>query len=309
MHIPVLKNEVIAALNIKEGGTYIDLTLGGAGHSRLICDALKKGTFIGFDQDPEAIQRAQVLKDYPGIDVHLMHANFADFKEHLEALGIKKIDGALIDLGVSSFQLDEAERGFSYRFEGPLDMRMDPTQEITAATIVNTYDEKTLKDILYRYGEERFAPQIVKAIIKARTEKPITTTLELVDIIKSALPMKKLSQKGHPAKQTFQAIRMAVNQELKVLEDTLSSIIPLLNLHGRLVILTFHSLEDRIVKNAMKKASQIDHPEGLVTMPDKTADFHVITKKPVFPTQEELDMNPRSKSAKMRVLERIKEEF
>lgn len=309
MHIPVLKDDVISALKIKEGGTYIDLTLGGAGHSRLICEALKKGTFIGFDQDPEAIQRAQVLKDYQGLDVHLFHANFADFKDHLEALDIEKIDGALIDLGVSSFQLDEAERGFSYRFEGPLDMRMDPTQELSAATIVNTYDEKTLKEILYRYGEERFAPQIVNAIIKVRTEKPITTTLELVEIIKSALPMKKLSHKGHPAKQTFQAIRMAVNQELKVLEDTLTSIIPLLNLHGRLVILTFHSLEDRIVKNAMKKASQIDHPEGLVTMPDKTPDFHVITKKPVLPTPEELAINPRSKSAKMRVLERIKETF
>ena len=309
MHIPVLKDEVIEALKIKEGGTYIDLTLGGAGHSRLICDGLKKGTFIGFDQDPEAIQRAQHLKEYQDIDVHLIHANFTDVTHHLDQLNIKSVNGFLMDLGVSSFQLDEAERGFSYRFDGPLDMRMDPTQEISAATMVNTYDEKTLKDILYRYGEERFAPQIVRAIIKYREHQPITNTLELVDIIKSALPMKKLSQKGHPAKQTFQAIRIAVNQELKVLENTLESIIPLLNLDGRIVILTFHSLEDRIVKNAMKKASQIDHPEGLVTMPDKTPDYQVITKKPVLPSEEELKTNPRSKSAKMRVLERIKEAF
>jgi 16S rRNA (cytosine1402-N4)-methyltransferase len=309
MHIPVLKDEVIEALNIQEQGTYIDLTLGGAGHSRLICDALKKGTFIGFDQDPEAIKRAHFLKEYQGINVHLIHANFAEVKEHLDALHIDKVDGILMDLGVSSFQLDEAERGFSYRFDGPLDMRMDPTQILDAATIINTYDEKTLKDILYRYGEERFAPQIVKTIIKAREAKPISTTLELVDVIKSALPMKKLSQKGHPAKQTFQAIRMAVNQELNVLENTLDTIIPLLNISGRLVILTFHSLEDRMVKIAMKKASQVDHPEGLVTMPDKVADYHVLTKKPIIPSDQEQALNPRSKSAKMRVLERIKEAF
>jgi 16S rRNA (cytosine1402-N4)-methyltransferase len=309
MHIPVLKDEVLEALQIKEAGIYVDLTLGGGGHSRLILDALKTGTFLGFDQDVDAIQRAQFLKDHTEVKVHLIHANFADFKSHLDALGIDKVDGVLMDLGVSSFQLDEAERGFSYRFDGPLDMRMDATQSLSAHTIVNTYDEKTLKEILYQYGEERFAPQIVRAILKQRSIHPIKTTLELVDVIKSALPMKKLSMKGHPAKQTFQAIRMAVNEEINVLKNTLDTLIPFLNVNGRLVVISFHSLEDRLVKNAMKAASTIDHPAGLVSMPDHEADFVVITKKPVLPTDQETEQNPRSKSAKMRVLERIKAEF
>jgi 16S rRNA (cytosine1402-N4)-methyltransferase len=309
MHIPVLKDEVLEALQIKEGGIYVDLTLGGGGHSRLILDALKTGTFLGFDQDVDAIKRAQFLKDDTDVKVHLIHANFADFKTHLDALNIDKVDGVLMDLGVSSFQLDEAERGFSYRFDGPLDMRMDANQTLSAYTIVNTYDEKTLKEILYQYGEERFAPQIVRAILKQRSIQPIKTTLELVDVIKSALPMKKLSMKGHPAKQTFQAIRMAVNEEINVLKNTLDTLIPFLNVRGRLVVISFHSLEDRLVKNAMKAASTIDHPAGLVSMPDHEADFLVITKKPVLPTDQETELNPRSKSAKMRVLERIKAEF
>ncbi len=309
MHIPVLKDEVLEALKIKEGGIYVDLTLGGGGHSRLILDALKKGTFLGFDQDLDAIKRGQLLKEGTEVTVHLIHANFVDFKTHLEALNIDKIDGVLMDLGVSSFQLDEAERGFSYRFDGPLDMRMDATQSLSASTIVNTYDEKTLKEILYLYGEERFAPQIVRAIIKQRNLKPIESTLELVDVIKSALPMKKLSLKGHPAKQTFQALRMAVNEEMKVLKNTLDTLIPFLNVKGRLVVISFHSLEDRLVKNAMKAASTIHHPAGLVSMPDHVADFQVMTKKPVLPTVYETEINPRSKSAKMRVLERIKAEL
>lgn len=309
MHIPVLKDEVLEALKIKEGGIYVDLTLGGGGHSRLLLDALKKGTFLGFDQDLDAIKRGQFLKEGTEVKVHLIHANFVDFKTHLEALNIDKIDGVLMDLGVSSFQLDEAERGFSYRFDGPLDMRMDATQSLSANTIVNTYDEKTMKEILYLYGEERFAPQIVRAIIKQRNLKPIESTLELVDVIKSALPMKKLSLKGHPAKQTFQALRMAVNEEMKVLKNTLDTLIPYLNVKGRLVVISFHSLEDRLVKNAMKAASTIHHPAGLVSMPDHEADFLVITKKPVLPTVYETEINPRSKSAKMRVLERIKAEF
>lgn len=309
MHIPVLKDEVLEALKIKEGGIYVDLTLGGGGHSRLILDALKKGTFLGFDQDLDAIKRGQLLKEGTEVTVHLIHANFVDFKTHLEALNIDKIDGVLMDLGVSSFQLDEAERGFSYRFDGPLDMRMDATQSLSASTIVNTYDEKTLKEILYLYGEERFAPQIVRAIIKQRNLKPIESTLELVDVIKSALPMKKLSLKGHPAKQTFQALRMAVNEEINVLKNTLDTLIPYLNVKGRLVVISFHSLEDRLVKNAMRAASTIHHPAGLVSMPDHEADFLVITKKPVLPTVYETEINPRSKSAKMRVLERIKAEF
>ena len=309
MHIPVLKDQVIEALNIRPGKTYIDMTLGGAGHSALICDALKTGTLIGFDQDEAAIKRAQFLKDTPNINVHLIHANFADFKTHLERLNIDKVDGVLMDLGVSSFQLDEAERGFSYRFDGPLDMRMDLSQPLSAATIVNTYDESTLKDILYRYGEERFAPHIVKAILKARSIAPITTTEQLVTIIKSALPQKKLSQKGHPAKQTFQALRIAVNQELTVLTPTLEAIFPTLNIGGRLVVISFHSLEDRFVKVAMKAVTTVDHPAGLVTMPDTESDYRLLTKKPILPQPEEGATNPRSKSAKMRVLERFKAEF
>lgn len=309
MHIPVLKDEVLEALKIKEGGIYVDLTLGGGGHSRFLLDALKKGTFLGFDQDLDAIKRGQFLKEGTEVKVHLIHANFVDFKTHLEALNIDKIDGVLMDLGVSSFQLDEAERGFSYRFDGPLDMRMDATQSLSANTIVNTYDEKTMKEILYLYGEERFAPQIVRAIIKQRNLKPIESTLELVDVIKSALPMKKLSLKGHPAKQTFQALRMAVNEEMKVLKNTLDTLIPFLNVKGRLVVISFHSLEDRLVKTAMKAASTIFHPAGLVSMPDHVADFQVMTKKPVLPTVYETEINPRSKSAKMRVLERIKAEL
>jgi len=309
MHIPVLKDEVIESLKIKEDGTYIDLTLGGAGHSLLILKALKKGTFIGFDQDADAISRAAFLKENTDVDVHLIHDNFSALKTHLDRLNIDQVDGILMDLGVSSFQLDEPERGFSYRFDGSLDMRMDASQNLSAKDIVNTFDEKTLRDILFQYGEERMAPVIVKAIIKARTEKPIETTLELVDIIKSALPQKILSKKGHPAKQTFQAIRMAVNEEINVLKTTLDEAIPLLKVGGRLAVISFHSLEDRLVKNAMKKASTIDHPDGLVTMPDKVADFQMVTKKPIIPSALEEASNPRSKSAKLRVLERLKAEF
>lgn len=305
MHVPVLFQEAIDALNLSPKKTMVDMTLGGAGHARAILAHLKGGTLIGFDQDADAITRAQKALDSETNTVHLIHSNFSTFKTHLEALNIQAVDGVLFDLGVSSFHFDEADRGFSYRLDGPLDMRMDPLQPLTAETIVNTYEPRDLLHILFTYGEESFARPIVKAIIKAREEAPIKTTFQLVEIIKSALPAKKKSQKGHPAKQTFQALRIAVNDELGVLKQTLKDVLDHLSVGGRCVVISFHSLEDRIVKTVFKEVSSVEHPPGLPTMPTEEAPFKIITRKPVVPGDKETALNPRSKSAKMRVIERI----
>lgn len=305
MHVPVLFHEAIDALNISPEKTMVDMTLGGAGHAKAILSHLNGGTLIGFDQDADAIARAKDALQSQTNTVHLIHDNFSTFTTHLDALNQETVDGVLFDLGVSSFHFDEAERGFSYRLDGPLDMRMDPSRSLTAKTIVNTYEPRDLLHILFTYGEESFARPIVKAIVKAREEAPIETTFQLVDIIKSALPAKKKSQKGHPAKQTFQALRIAVNDELGVLEQTLKDVLDRLSVGGRCVVISFHSLEDRLVKTVFKDASTIYHPPGLPTMPKDIAPFKVITRKPVTPTDEETHLNPRSKSAKMRVIERI----
>ena len=305
MHVPVLFHEAIDALNLSPEKTIVDMTLGGAGHASAIFKQLKGGTLIGFDQDADAITRAKKALDSTTNTVHLIHDNFSAFTTHLKTLGIASVDGVLFDLGVSSFHFDEADRGFSYRLDGPLDMRMDPLSELTAKTIVNTYEPRDLLHILFTYGEESFARPIVKAIVKAREESPIETTFQLVEIIKSALPAKKKSQKGHPAKQTFQALRIAVNDELGVLKRTLKDVLDHLSVGGRCVVISFHSLEDRIVKTVFKEASTVYHPPGLPTMPDTVAPFKIITRKPVIPSAEEITLNPRSKSAKMRVIKRI----
>lgn len=306
MHIPVLFEEAIAALQIQESSTIVDMTLGGAGHSKAILERLNHGTLIAFDQDASAIKRSKPRLTSTTNTVHLVHDNFVHFKSHLVTLNHPEVDGILFDLGVSSFHFDEAERGFSYRLDGPLDMRMDVSQPLTAAVILNTYEPKDLLHILFMYGEESYARPIVKAIIKHRDVAPFKTTFELVDTIKDALPQKRLSQKGHPAKKTFQALRIAVNKELDVLKTALQDALSVLKPKGRLVVISFHSLEDRIVKTLFKDAATVDHPDVLVTMPSETAAFKVITKKPILPSAEEAALNPRSKSAKMRVIERIK---
>jgi 16S rRNA (cytosine1402-N4)-methyltransferase len=300
MHVPVLLNESIEALNIQPKGTYVDLTLGAAGHSQAILARLDQGRLIVFDQDIDAINRSKDVLISKTSRVDFIHRNFSQIDEIIDA----PVDGFLMDIGVSSFQFDEADRGFSYRFDGPLDMRMDQSQTKTAKDVVNTYAPGDLVRILYQYAEEAYARPIVKAIVKAREKAPLETTLELVDIIKKALPQKRLNQKGHPAKQTFQALRIEVNNELDVLKETIYKAAKLLKKEGRLVIITFHSLEDRIVKQAFKELSTVFHPEGLVTMPKDTPDYHLVSRKPILPKESELTLNPRSKSAKMRILAR-----
>ncbi len=296
MHVPVLFNEAIEALSIHPRGTYVDMTLGGAGHASAILVRLSEGRLIGFDQDMDAIQRAESTLSSASNAIHLVHANFSQFKDTLKALQIEAVDGVLFDLGVSSFHFDEADRGFSYRLDGPLDMRMDASQPLTANEIVNTYEPRDLLHILFTYGEESFARPIVKAIVKARDTKPIETTSQLVDIIKGALPEKRKAQKGHPAKQTFQALRIAVNDELGVLERTLSDVLDHLKVGGRCVVISFHSLEDRLVKTVFKKRSTVDHPADLPTMPTREAPFKLITRKPIIPSAQEMQENPRSKA-------------
>jgi len=300
MHVPVLLNESIEALNIQPKGTYVDLTLGAAGHSQAILARLDHGRLIVFDQDIDAINRSKDVLISNTSKVDFIHRNFSQIDEIINA----PVEGVLMDIGVSSFQFDEAQRGFSYRFDGPLDMRMDQSQTKTAKDIVNSYAPGDLVRILYQYAEEAYARPIVKAIVKAREKAPIETTLELVDIIKKALPQKRLNQKGHPAKQTFQALRIEVNNELDVLKETIYKAAKLLKKEGRLVIITFHSLEDRIVKQTFKELTTVFHPEGLVTMPKDKPDYHLVSRKPILPNESELALNPRSKSAKMRILAR-----
>jgi 16S rRNA (cytosine1402-N4)-methyltransferase len=307
-HYSVMLNETIEQLNIRPDGIYVDGTLGGAGHSSEIVKRLTTGRLIGIDQDADAIAAAsERLKDYKD-KVTIVRSNYAQMKEVLHNLGIEKVDGILLDLGVSSFQLDTPERGFTYRSEdAPLDMRMDDRQKLTARDIVNEYSEMELFRIIRDYGEDRFAKNIAKHIVSAREQKPIETTGELNAIIKGAIPMKVQVTGGHPSKRTYQAIRIELNHELDVLRDNLDDMIELLNDGGRCCIITFHSLEDRIVKSAFKKnENPCTCPSNFpVCVCGNKSRGHVVTRKPILPSEKELEENSRSKSAKLRVFERV----
>ncbi|MBE6980809.1 MAG: 16S rRNA (cytosine(1402)-N(4))-methyltransferase RsmH [Ruminococcaceae bacterium] len=306
-HISVLLNECLEGLAIKPDGIYVDGTLGGAGHSGQIAKRLTTGMLIGIDRDTVALQVAgERLAPYED-RVKLVHANFCEIQRVLQELGISGVDGILMDLGVSSPQLDDAERGFSYMADAPLDMRMNREDAITAKTVVNTWSQEELKRILYTYGEERYAPQIAAAICRARAQKPIETTLELVDIIRSAMPPAALREKQHPAKRSFQAIRIAVNDELGSVEKAMADAIPMLNPGGRLAVITFHSLEDRIVKTAMAEAAKgcTCPPNFPVCICGNKPKVRLISRKPIVATPEELEVNPRSRSAKLRVCEKL----
>ena len=306
-HVSVLLDECIEGLNIKPDGIYVDGTLGGAGHSGQIAKRLTTGRLIGIDRDTLALQVAgERLAPYKD-NVTLVHSNFCEMAQVLKDLEIPGVDGILLDLGVSSPQLDDGSRGFSYMADAPLDMRMNNQDALTAEIVVNTWSQEELKRILYTYGEERYAPQIAAAICRRREENPIKTTLELVDIIRSAMPAAALREKQHPAKRSFQAIRIAVNDELGSVERVLEDAMDLLNPGGRLAIITFHSLEDRIVKTAMAAASKgcTCPPSFPVCVCGKKPKVKVISRKPIVSTQEELDRNPRARSAKLRVCEKL----
>jgi len=306
-HVSVLLEQCLEGLAIKPQGVYVDGTLGGAGHSSHIVQRLTTGRLIGIDRDPVALeasgQRLQPYKDR----VTLVHSNFCEMKQVLEDLGLSGVDGILLDLGVSSPQLDDGERGFSYMADAPLDMRMNNQDSLTAHQVVNTWSQDELKRILFDYGEERYAPRIASAICRRREEKPIETTLELVDVIRSAMPPQALREKQHPAKRSFQAVRIAVNDELGSVEKAMRDAIPLLNPGGRLAVITFHSLEDRIVKNAMAEAAKgcTCPPNFPVCVCGKKPIVKLISRKPIVATEEELEVNPRSRSAKLRVCEKL----
>ncbi len=306
-HISVLLNECIDGLNIKPDGIYVDGTLGGAGHSSQIAARLTTGRLIGIDRDPIALKAAgERLAPY-GDRVTLVHSNFCEIANVLDDLGIDGVDGVLLDLGVSSPQLDDGDRGFSYMVDAPLDMRMNNGDALTAETIVNTWSYEELRRILYDYGEERYSPQIASAICKRREAAPIKTTLELVDVIRSAMPASALREKQHPAKRSFQAIRIAVNDELGAVRKVMEAAIPKLNAGGRLAIITFHSLEDRIVKNGMNDAARgcTCPPNFPVCVCGKKPQVKILTKKPIVSTELELEQNPRARSAKLRVCEKV----
>ena len=306
-HVSVLLWECIDGLNIKPDGIYVDGTLGGAGHSSQIVQRLTTGRHIGIDRDPIALKAAgERLAPYQD-KVTLVHSNFCEIKQVLDDLDMEGVDGILLDLGVSSPQLDDGERGFSYMVDAPLDMRMNNEDSLSADTVVNTWSYEELKRILFEYGEERYAPKIAAAICSRREEKPIRTTLELVEIIRSAMPAAALREKQHPAKRSFQAIRIAVNDELGSVEKVMRDAIPKLNKGGRLAVITFHSLEDRIVKNAMANASKgcTCPPNFPVCVCGKKPQVKLITKKPIVSSDEELEVNPRARSAKLRICEKL----
>ena len=308
-HYSVLLTETIENLNIKPDGIYVDGTLGGGGHAYQVASRLsEKGRLIGIDQDADAIAAAgERLKEF-GDKITIIRSNYANMKEELHRIGVEKVDGIVLDLGVSSFQLDTPERGFTYRDENaPLDMRMDDRQSLTAKDIVNGYSEMDLYRIIRDYGEDKFAKNIAKHIVQERAKKPIETTGELTEIIRASIPMKVQVTGGHPAKRTFQAIRIELNKELEVLQNNLDDMIDLLNPGGRICIITFHSLEDRIVKTNFKRNENpctcpSDFP---VCVCGKKSKGKVVTRKPILPSEEELEVNSRSKSAKLRVFERV----
>ena len=305
-HKSVLLEETIDGLRVKPDGTYVDGTLGGAGHAQEVCRRLSaKGRFIGIDQDQDAIVAASERLSAYGDRVQIIRSNYCYMANELKNLGIQKVDGIVLDLGVSSYQLDNEERGFTYRVDAPLDMRMDQRQSRTAADIVNGYDERELYRIIRDYGEDKFAKNIAKHIVMERQESPILTTKRLAEIVDHAIPMKMKKQGGHPAKRTFQAIRIEVNHELDVLEKNLNDMIDLLNPGGRFCIITFHSLEDRIVKNAFRTAQNpcVCPSDFPVCVCGRKPKGRVITRKPILPSGEEMEVNPRSKSAKLRIFE------
>ena len=305
-HVSVLLQECLDGLHIKPDGIYVDGTLGGAGHSSEIAKRLTTGRLIGIDRDTTALtaagKRLEAYKDR----VTLVHSNFSRMKDVLEDLGISGVDGILLDLGVSSPQLDDGARGFSYMVDAPLDMRMNSEDTLSAYDVVNTWSYEELRRILFDYGEERYAPKIASAICKRREEKAIETTLELVDVIRGAMPAQALREKQHPAKRSFQAIRIAVNDELGSVEKVMKDAVPCLNPGGRLAVITFHSLEDRIVKTAMAGAAKgcTCPPSFPVCVCGKKPQVHVITHKPIISTDAELERNPRARSAKLRVCEK-----
>lgn len=306
-HFSVLLKESIAALNLKEDSIIVDCTLGYGGHSSYILQRIKKGFLFAFDQDSEAIRHSTNRLSAIGTNFTIIKSNFVNLKSELEKQGITEVDGILFDLGVSSPQLDDASRGFSFHEDAKLDMRMDKDNSLSAYEVVNTYSKEQLADIFYKYGEDKFSRNIAKKIVEYREQKPIETTLELVEIIKSAVPMKFRKEK-HPARQIFQAIRIEVNHELDVLEPALEQALSLIKVGGRVAVITFHSLEDRTVKRIFKEKCKIDDKvKGLPNIPDEyLPDFKLVVNKAILPSEEELEQNNRSRSAKLRVIERIK---
>lgn len=306
-HKSVLLEETIDSLCVKPDGIYVDGTLGGGGHAYEVCRRLgEHGRFVGIDQDEDAIRAAsERLKGYKD-NVTIVRSNYENIRTVLQDLGIEKVDGICLDLGVSSYQLDTAERGFTYREDAPLDMRMDQRNQETAADIVNHYSEFDLYRIIRDYGEDKFAKNIAKHIVRARKEEPIETTGQLIEVIKAAIPMKVRAAGGHPAKKTFQAIRIELNKELEVLNHSIDTMIELLNPGGRLCIITFHSLEDRIVKTRFRNNENPCQcpPDFPVCMCGKVSKGTVVTRKPIIPTEDEIEENKRAKSSKLRVFER-----
>lgn len=304
-HYPVMLHEAFESLNVKENGIYVDCTLGRAGHSSLILSKAKKGHLYCFDLDKEAMKESKAKLDAIGDNFTLIHSNFANLKEELNSRDIYSVDGILADLGVSSPQFDEGERGFSYKEDAPLDMRMDQTQALTAAGVVNTYSEEALAKIFYEFGEDPDSRRIARNICLRRKDAPIKTTFELVDIIKASKSEKELRKKGHPAKQIFQAIRIEVNGEEKALEALLQDGPELLNSHGRLAIITFMSLDDRLVKRSFISRSKAVVDRHQISLPgQEEMPYRLLSPKPILPSQKELEENRRSQSAKLRVLEK-----
>ena len=306
-HVSVLLEECVEGLNIRPDGIYVDGTLGGGGHSSQIAKRLTTGRLIGIDRDRVALKAAGERLAENSDKVTLVHANFCEIRQVLNNLGIEAVDGILLDLGVSSPQLDDGERGFSYMADAPLDMRMNQKDSLSAYDVVNTWSYEELRRILFDYGEERYAPRIADAICRKRETRPIRTTLELVDVIRSAMPAAALREKQHPAKRSFQAIRIAVNDELGAVEKVMKDAIPCLNPGGRLAVITFHSLEDRLVKNGMAAAAKgcTCPPSFPVCVCGKKPQVKLINKKPITSTEEELERNPRARSAKLRVCEKL----
>lgn len=307
-HVTVLLNEAVEGLNVKSDGIYVDCTLGGAGHSSLILKQLTTGHLYCFDQDENAIQAARQRLETIGNQFTIIQSNFKNIKAELNQRGVEHVDGILFDLGVSSPQFDNAERGFSYNYDARLDMRMDQSSSLDAHEIVNHYSYEQLVEILYKYADEKFAKQIARRIEKEREIQPIDTTFQLVEIVKSALPAYARRKGGHPAKRTFQALRIAVNDELNVFDIALKDALDLLNINGRIAVITFHSLEDKICKYTFNEVSKLkDVPKGLPVIPEEMQPkFKLINKKPIIATEEELNENHRSHSAKLRVIERVK---
>ena len=308
-HVSVLLNETIDGLNVLPNGTYVDLTLGRGGHSKEILKKLNKGQLIAFDKDETAINESKEnLHVFEG-KFTLIRDDFRNFKSHLDEMGITEVDGLMADLGVSSPQFDDPARGFSYKDNARLDMRMDKRQKLSAYEVVNTYSVSELTRIFREYGEDKYSYQIANKIVKMRENSPIETTTQLVDIIKSCKPQKELMKKGHPAKQIFQAIRIEVNDELGALKDALRDALKVLKLGGRAAFITFHSLEDRLVKNAFNEVSKVEgtrHNVFSLPTEDDLPNYRLVNNKVIIPSDEEMENNPRSKSAKLRIIERVK---